>query len=54
MEQEKPLNMAKLEAELAKLIVETLNLRQQSIWMPFVWASGIFVATVTITKFFLV
>lgn len=51
---DKPLDVARLEAELTKLIFEALKLRQESQWMSFVWATGMVVSIVTITKYFLV
>ncbi len=49
---EKTLDLAKVEAEIAKLISETSKLNQEARWMPFVRASGMIAAVMTVTKFF--
>ena len=48
---DKTLDMVKTEAEIAKLMAETAKLNLESRWMPFVWASGLILAVMTITKF---
>jgi len=49
---DKTLDMVKTEAEIAKLMAETAKLNLESRWMPFVWASGLILAVMMITKFF--
>lgn len=49
---DKTLDIVKTEAEIAKLMAETAKLNLESRWMPFVWASGLILAVMTITKFF--
>jgi predicted nicotinamide N-methyase len=48
---DKTLDIIKTEAEIAKLMAETQKLNLESRWMPFVWASGLILAVMTITKF---
>jgi len=48
---EKSLDIVKTEAEIAKLMAETQKLNLESRWMPFVWASGLILAIMAITKF---
>ncbi len=52
IEMDKTLDIVKTEAEIAKLMAETAKLNLESRWMPFVWASGLILAVMTITKFF--
>lgn len=49
---EKYLDANKLEAEIAKLIAETLELRQESRWMPLVWTAGLFATATAVVKLF--
>jgi hypothetical protein len=48
---EKTLDTIKTEAEIAKLMAETTKLNLEARWMPFVWASGLILAIMTISKF---
>ncbi|MFP4891492.1 hypothetical protein [Paraburkholderia sp. EG304] len=48
---EKTLDIVKTEAEIAKLMAETQKLNLESRWMPFVWASGLIIAVMTVSKF---
>lgn len=49
---EKSLDIANVEAEIAKLMAETTKLNLEARWMPFVWASGLILVVMTITRFF--
>ncbi len=50
---EKNLDIVKTEAEIAKLMAETQKLNLEIRWMPFVWASGLIVAALGFSKYFL-
>ena len=52
IEMDKTLDIVKTEAEIARLMAETAKLNLESRWVPFVWASGLILAVMTITKFF--
>jgi len=49
---DKALDIVKTQAEIAKLMAETVKLNSESRWMPFVWATGMILAVMAITKFF--
>lgn len=50
---EKPLDVGKLEAEIAKLIAETLKLKTEARWMPLFWVSTLLGVCFAIVKLLL-
>ncbi|MDF0603281.1 hypothetical protein P1J78_21305 [Psychromarinibacter sp. C21-152] len=51
-DEERRLNLNRMEAEIAKLIAETSKINSENRWYPMVVASGLTLALVAIVKLF--